>query len=92
MIEVKKFWREACGPCRTLAPIMDKVIVDYPNIELININTDEDNASGGKLISEYGVRSVPFVVIEKDGQIVDKFVGSRSEAELREILDKISKN
>ena len=87
MIEVKKFWREGCGPCVTLTPVMEKVMSEYPNIKFTNINTNEDQQSGGEEITKYGVRSVPTVILLKDGEVVDKFVGMKSESDIREFLD-----
>tara|TARA_X000000368_G_scaffold418595_1_gene418919 strand:- start:6237 stop:6509 length:273 start_codon:yes stop_codon:yes gene_type:complete len=90
MLEVKKFWSPSCGPCRMLAPIMEKVLLDYPEIKLIDINTDEDAKNGGDNISKYGVRSIPAVFVEKDGEVVDKFSGAKSEQDLRSFFDSLN--
>jgi len=92
MIKVIKFWSEHCGPCVTIKPIIEKVLNDFPNIELVDINTNEDQNNGGDKISEYGVRSIPAIFIEKDGEIIDKFVGMKSENDLRELFKNISEN
>tara|TARA_Y100000389_G_scaffold120731_1_gene118098 strand:+ start:588 stop:860 length:273 start_codon:yes stop_codon:yes gene_type:complete len=90
MLEVKKFWSPSCGPCRMLAPIMEKVLLDYPEIKLTDINTDEDAKSGGDNISKYGIRSIPAVFVEKDGVLVDKFLGAKSEQDLRSFFDSLN--
>ena len=90
MLEVKKFWSPSCGPCRMLAPIMEKVLLDYPEIKLTDINTDEDAKNGGDNISKYGVRSIPAVFVEKDGELVDKFSGAKSEQDLRSFFDSLN--
>lgn len=89
MLEVKKFWSQSCGPCRMLAPIMEKVLEDYPTIKLVDINTVEDQETGGEQIKKYAVRSIPAVFIEKDGEVIEKFIGAKSEQELRTILDSV---
>ena len=87
MLEIKKFWSPSCGPCRMLAPIMEKVMVDYPSVKLIDINTDEDISNGRVNIDKYGIRSIPAVFIEKDGEIVEKFLGVKTEQEIRNLID-----
>jgi thioredoxin-like negative regulator of GroEL len=87
MIEVKKFWREACNPCKTLSPIIERIMNEYPDIKFVSINTDEDKINGGEQISKYGLRSVPTVVFEKDGIEVSRFVGMKSEKEIKDIIN-----
>ena len=89
MLEVKKFWSQSCGPCRMLSPIMEKVLEDYPSIKLVDINTIEDQESGGEQIKKYDVRSIPAVFIEKDGEIIEKLIGAKSEQYLRTIFDSV---
>lgn len=89
MIKVIKFWSPSCGPCRMLAPVMEQVIKDYPEFELIDINTDEDMKQGGENIRKYSVRSIPAVFFVKDDNIVKSFMGAKSEQQLKEIFDSI---
>jgi thioredoxin-like negative regulator of GroEL len=89
MLELKKFWSPSCGPCRMLGPIVEKVLTDYPSIKLVDINTDDDMKEGGENVKKYGVRSIPAVFIEKDGEVVEKFLGVKTEQELRQIFDSI---
>ena len=86
MIEVIKFGAEWCNPCKQLAPIIDNIKSDYPNITFTNVDVDNDT---DELSGKYTVRSIPAVFIEKDGKVVDKFVGLKSEQEIRKMLDNL---
>lgn len=74
MITVKKFSATWCGPCRMLAPMFEDVKQGYNNVLFENIDVDENFSAA----SQYGVRSVPLVVIEKDGKEVARFSGVQS--------------
>lgn len=74
MITVKKFSASWCGPCKTLAPVMNEVKTQFSNVVFEDIDVDENF----ELASKYGVRSVPTVVIENNGAEVSRFVGVQS--------------
>ena len=76
MIEVKKFEASWCGPCRALKPVFENVSNRFGNgVTFSFIDVDEQFETASK----YAVRSVPTVVIEKDGQEVRRFIGVQSE-------------
>lgn len=76
MIEVKKFEASWCGPCRALKPVFENVSNRFGNgVRFSFIDVDEQFETASK----YAVRSVPTVVIEKDGQEVRRFIGVQSE-------------
>ena len=76
MIEVKKFEAHWCGPCKALKPILEKVNQKFGNsVNFSYINIDEQFEEAQK----YHVRSVPTVVIEKNGVEINRFVGVQSE-------------
>ena len=75
MIEVKKFYAEWCGPCKMLTPIMEQVQGKFSDISFESINID----SQFEVAQKYYVRSVPTVIIEKDGKEVHRFAGLQSE-------------
>jgi putative thioredoxin len=82
-------WAPWCGPCRTLGPILEKLEVAYAGrFKLGKLNADEQPEISGQLSQMFGVRSIPFCVLFKDGQPVDGFVGALPEAEVRKFLDK----
>ena len=83
------FWATWCGPCKVIGPILEKLETDYAGrFKLAKLNADEQPEISGQLSQMFGVRSIPFCVLFKDGQPVDGFVGALPEAKLREFLDK----
>ena len=75
MIEVKRFHAAWCGPCRMLAPIMEKVQSKFEGVSFTDVDVDTEY----EVAQKYFVRNVPTVVIEKDGQEVQRFAGLQSE-------------
>ena len=75
MIQVKKFYAEWCGPCKVLTPLMENVKTKFTNVKFENVDID----SQFEVAQKYFVRSVPTVIIEKDGKEVERFVGVQSE-------------
>ena len=63
MVEVKKFSAAWCGPCRMLAPIFENLKPKFGNVNFINYDVDQQFEEASK----YSIRSVPTVIIEKDG-------------------------
>ena len=87
MIEVKKFSAAWCGPCRVLAPIMENVKSKFNNINFENIDVD----SQFEIASKYSIRSVPTVIVEKDGVEIGRFTGVQSEMVYVNALNEYSK-
>ena len=85
MIEVKKFYAEWCGPCKMLTPIIEKVQGNYSEVSFRSINIDEDF----EVAQKYFVRSVPTVIIEKDGEEVGRFAGLQSELTYTNALNEL---
>lgn len=82
-------WAPWCGPCKALGPVLEKLETDYDGrFTLAKLNADEQPEISGQLSKMFGVRSIPFCVLFKDGQPVDGFVGALPEAEVRAFLDK----
>lgn len=78
-------WAPWCGPCRTLGPVLEKLETAYAGrFKLVKINTEEEQ----DLAAAFGVRSIPMVVLMKNGQPVDGFVGALPEGQIRQFLDK----
>jgi len=74
MITVKKFGAVWCGPCRALAPVMNEIKGQFSNVKFEEYDVDVAYEEA----TQYGVRSVPTVVIEKDGKEIDRFTGLQS--------------
>lgn len=68
---IKDFHADWCGPCKKQDPILEELKEKHPDVKFEKIDVDEDP----DVAQEYGVRSVPTIVIEKDGEIVEKFIG-----------------
>jgi putative thioredoxin len=82
-------WAPWCGPCKSLGPLLEKLEVAYAGrFALAKLDSDAEPDIAGQLSQMFGVRSIPFCVMFKDGQPVDGFVGALPEAEIREFLDK----
>ena len=74
MVTVKKFSAVWCGPCRALAPVMNEIKGQFNNVKFTDYDVDEAYEAA----TEYGVRSVPTVVIVKDGVEINRFTGMSS--------------
>jgi putative thioredoxin len=82
-------WAPWCGPCRTLGPLLDKLEQAYDGrFKLAKLNSDDQPEISSQLSQAFGVRSIPFCVLFKEGQPVDGFVGALPEAQVREFLDR----
>jgi putative thioredoxin len=79
------FWAPWCGPCRTLMPMLDRIATDYAGrFVLAKVNTDEQQDLAG----HFGIRSIPTVMLFKDGKCVDQFMGVQPEQSIRQMLDR----
>ena len=85
MLEVKKFYGTWCGPCRMLAPVIEKLKTQHTDVVFKDINVDEDY----ELASQYSVRSIPLVVLEKDGKEVQRFTGLQSELAYQNAINEL---
>ena len=79
------FWADWCGPCKTLMPLLAKLMNEYQGkVILAKVNSDENQ----DLATQYGVRSLPTVKLFKQGTAVDEFMGALPESQVREFLDR----
>ena len=80
------FWAEWCGPCRAISPIVEELAEEYAgkvNIGKCDIEENDD------IVMKYAVRNVPTIVFVKDGQLVDRQVGSCKKADLEVKIAKL---
>ena len=73
------FWAEWCGPCKKLGPVLDEVASEMGDaVKVAKVNVDEERTLGAM----FQVMSIPAVLMFKDGQKVDEFVGLRPKSEI----------
>ena len=65
------FWAAWCGPCRAVAPILEQIDSEQDNLEIVKVNVDEERTLGGM----FEIMSIPTVLIFRNGEKVDEFVG-----------------
>ena len=78
------FWAPWCGPCRMVAPIVEELAEEYAGkVEFVKLNTDDNP----KTTMKYGVRSIPTLLVFKQGQPVGQIIGFRPKSDLKKRLD-----
>lgn len=78
------FWAEWCMPCKMLAPTIDELAVDYAGKLKVG-KMDTDNAR--ETAMQYGISSIPTLILFKDGEMIKKFVGLQQKADLKAAID-----
>ena len=81
-VNLKDFYAEWCGPCKTQDPILEEVEEEYPDVSFEKVNVDEEQ----DVANEYQVRSLPTLVIENDDGIVQRFVGVTQRDDIEDAL------
>ena len=77
------FWAEWCEPCKVLGPLLEKVVADFNGaVRLAKVDVDKEQ----QLAAMFGVRSIPTVVLVREGQVSDGFAGALPEGQIREFL------
>ena len=80
------FWAPWCGPCRMVAPVVEELADDYEGkITVAKLNVDENP----KTASQYGIMSIPTLLIFKDGAPASNIIGFRPKAELQKNIDSV---
>lgn len=78
------FWAEWCMPCRMLAPTIEKIAGDYVGkVKVGKVDTDANR----EISIKYGISAIPTVILFKNGQVAQKFVGLRQEKDFKAALD-----
>ena len=80
------FWAPWCGPCRMVAPIVEELADEYAGrVQFVKLNTDENPTTAAR----YGIRSIPTLLVFKNGQPVGQIIGFRPKGDLTKRLDAV---
>lgn len=79
------FWAPWCGPCKMIAPVLEELDSDMGDkVKIVKLNVDDNQETAG----EYGIMSIPTLLLMKDGNVVDQVVGFQPKEKLAELIDK----
>lgn len=76
------FWAPWCGPCRMVSPIVDEIATERGDIKVGKVNVDEER----ELAGQFGVMSIPTLVVIKGGKVVNQMVGARPKSQILAML------
>jgi thioredoxin 1 len=80
------FWAPWCGPCRIVAPVLEEIAAERPDLRIVKLNVDDNQETAAR----YEVLSIPTMILFKNGQVAKKIIGAypkkRLEAELEPVL------
>jgi thioredoxin 1 len=79
------FWAEWCGPCKMIAPVLDELATEYQGkVKIGKVNVDDHQ----NLAAQYGIRSIPTLLVLKNGQVAEQMIGAKSKRDLKASLDR----
>ena len=81
-VVVIDFWATWCGPCKMMAPVVEEVAKDYPDVKVCKVNVDEEP----DLSNAFKIVSIPTIVVIKNGEIIDSVVGYRPKEDIEKII------
>ena len=76
------FWASWCGPCRMVSPIVDEIAAERGDIKVGKVNVDEER----ELAAQFGVMSIPTLVVMKGGKVANQMVGARPKSQILAML------
>ena len=81
-VVVIDFWATWCGPCKMMAPVVEEVAKDYPDVKVCKVNVDEEP----ELSNAFKIVSIPTIVVIKNGEIIDSVAGYRPKEDIEKII------
>jgi len=76
------FWASWCGPCKSIAPIIDEIAKEHSEVKVCKINIDEEQ----ELAEQFNIMSIPTLLVVKDGKVVNQSVGLKPKNQILEML------
>ena len=78
------FWAEWCGPCKMIGPLLGELSEEYAEkVKIVKLNVDENNNTA----IQYAVRSIPTLILFKDGQVQAQHIGAAAKGQLKQFID-----
>lgn len=77
------FWASWCGPCRMVIPVVEKIAEESPEYKVVKVNVDEEQ----ELAAQFGVMSIPTLMVVKNGEVVNKSVGAKNKQQILAMLE-----
>ncbi|MBR2948532.1 MAG: thioredoxin [Lachnospiraceae bacterium] len=72
------FWAPWCGPCRMVVPIVEEIAEEHPEYKICKVNVDDE----AELAAEFGIMSIPTLVVIKNGKVVNQAIGARNKKQI----------
>jgi thioredoxin 1 len=79
------FWAEWCGPCKAIAPALEELSNEHPNVKIVKLNVDENP----DIATKYGIRSIPSLILFKGGEPLSQRVGAAPKTEISKWIQSI---
>ena len=81
------FWATWCGPCRMQSPVLEALSDEVDNVEFVKMDVDENPETP----AEFGIRAIPTLLVQKDGEVVERLTGFHTKDQLANVLAKYTK-
>ena len=80
------FWAAWCGPCKTIAPVIQEIAIEYSGkVKVGKVDVDQNN----QIAMQYGIRSIPPLLILKEGKVINQLVGAVPKNNITDLLDQV---
>jgi thioredoxin 1 len=72
------FWAEWCGPCKAIAPILEEIALDHPEVTIVKLNVDENP----EIAVRFGIQSIPTILLFSEGSVAKRVTGAKSKSQM----------